>query len=323
MSYYTERGVFIKVEGTWGVEATPTTADVVNYLMDYEAEITENKEEEFVIGGSRDSVKRVWLQREVAGALEFEPVSARAFYLALGGVLGGGVSGEGASLPCTITPTSILPGITLQREIRYPEEWLTTYGNKVDRLELTIENETGAMIAIDFAGKDGNNTDHTWMTPDIDFTLEPLTFYNSKVVRTGPGGAATLDHLRSFSIECRNDLEARFSPGAGTFVAQEIREKGLEVSGRMVIDYPFNTFATDILNRTESTITVTLGNADNGTMVITLNNVTFEGFPDAISGLDVMELDLTWMARKPSPTEYAIQVVYNNPNGGVLSDYKY
>lgn len=314
MSYYTERGVFFKIEGTWGTEATPTSTDVINYLMDYEAEISDQKEEAFVIGGGRDSRKRAWLQREVVGALEFEPLTGRMFYFALGDAAGeNSSSGATSSLPCTITPGTVVPGITIWREARDPEEWICTYGNKIDRFEFTIEQSGGVMMAVDLVGKNGNNTDHTWMTPDIAFSLDPLSFYHSEVVYTGPYGNTTLDHLRSFVVEGRNNLEARFSAGAGTFIASEIREQGFEVGGRLVIDYPFSTFATDILARDEGTIVATVGNSQNGTMVITLCNVTFESYPDAISGLDIMELDLAFTARKPTGG-YAMTVTVDHPS---------
>lgn len=323
MSYYTERGVFFKEEGTWGTEATPTSTDVINYLTDYEAEIMDVKEEAFVIGGSRDTRKRAWLQREVTGALEFEPLSGKMFYFALGKAVGSnGTLGLASSLPATITPTTVVPGITIWREARDPEEWINTWGNKTDRLELTVEQSAGVIMSVDLAAKDGDASDQSWMTPAIAFTLDPLSFADSKVVYTGPGGASTLDHLRLFSVEIRNNLDARFSAGAGTFVCQEIREQGLEVGGRLVVDYPFGTFATDILARQEGTIVATIGNAQNGSMVITLSNVTFESYPDAITGLDIMELDLSWTARKPTDGS-AIEVVVNHPTATLLSSCEF
>jgi hypothetical protein len=322
MSYYTDRAVFVKKEGTWGTQATPTSNDVINYLLGYEMTSAERRAEEFVIGGSRDSRSRTWLQREVSGLLDFQPVSGRIFYYVLGKALGGGnTSGESASLPCTITPGSVVPGLTIWREIRSPNEYLRAYGNKIDRLELVIEQGEDVTCSCDLVGKDVSNTSFSWMDPNIDWNKDPLAFYNCTVKYINPGGTLTVDHLRSCRTEIRNNLEARFSAGSGTFSCIEIREGGLEVAGRLVIDYPLDTFASYILGRNEGTLTITLGNS-YGTMTITLNNIIFEELPDAIRGLDAMEMDLPFVARKPSG-DNIIKVVLDYPGVNTLGDLKF
>lgn len=322
MSYYTERGVFIKKESSWGTQTAPASTDVVNYLLSYEATSAERRADEFVIGGARDTRSRAWLQREVTGALEFQPITGRIFYYALGKAEGGGVGDESASIPCTITPNSVVPGLTIWREIRSPEEWVETWGNKIDRLELTIEQGEDVTCSCDLAAKNMANADKTWMTPDIDFSLYPLAFHNCTVKYINPDGTLTVDHLRSGRIEIRNNLDARFSAGSGTFTPIEIREGGLEVTGRLVVDYPFSTFHTYILGRNEGTLEVTIGSTDNGTMTITINNIIFEEFPDAISGLDAMELDLPFVARKPTGGD-VIKVVINHPTAATLGELEY
>lgn len=324
MSYYTERGIFIKQEGTWGTQATPASTDVINYLLSYEATSAENRADEFVIGGARDTRSRAWLQREVTGALEYQPITGRIFYYALGKAAGGSIPayGEAASIPCTITPDSVVPGLTIWREIRQPEEWVQTWGNKIDRLELVIEQGEDITCSVDLPAKDMDNAVQTWMTPDIDFTLFPMAFHNCSVKYINPGGTLTVDHLRSCRIEIRNNLEARFSAGAQAITCIELKEAGLEVTGRLVVDYPFSTFQTYILGRNEGTLTVEIGTTANGTMTIALNNIIFEEFPDAITGLDAMEMDLSFIARKPSGGD-VITVVVNHPTVATLGGLEY
>jgi len=313
------------METNWAVATSPASTDVIDYLRGFELTSTENKEEDFIIGGGRAVRGRRWLNREVSGALDFEPCSGRMFYAALGSIAGAGGTGESTTLPCTIGMETVLPSFTIKREIRYPGEAIQSSGLKIDRLEMNIDEGGPVVITCDLAGQSYSIPIYTTLTPDIDFSATPYGYQHSSIdIIMNSGATTNVDHMRNFRLEIRNNLEAIFSPGKGSLGCTHLKERGLEITGRMLFDYPFATFATDILGRTENTLKVTLAGATQGTVVLTISDVAFEGFPDAIRGMDMMQLDLPFVARQPSSTGSIITITQGSISGAtVLSDLAY
>jgi len=311
LSYYTERWILIGEEGTWGTWKTPDTFPT--YLLSWDATTTEHRAEEEVIGGDRDSRSRVWLHREVVARWEEQLVSSKVFYLALGSHS----TGDTASpYRHTISPASTVPSLSIYRGLTptYTGESATLslgyMGMKVDTCELNFEAGEDVTVELNFAGKD--TTIPTALgKPDIDFSIEPFTYSHCSVDVITPNGTVNVSHLRRGNITIDNNLEAKVTSGSGSYKPVEIRERGLRVSGRLVVFAPLGTLSSVILNRNECTLKVYMigDDANMGTIEITVNNIVFDELSDELRGLEQVEMELPFSA-KPSTGGDVIQIVH-------------
>jgi hypothetical protein len=316
MSYYTDRWVLFKGEGTWGTWSTPNTFP--NYLMDWSATTTENKVEEDLIGGSRDYRKRVWLEEGVAAKWTEEMVSAKIFEYILGGR--SGTLGVGAA---TYSPAATLPSMSIYRGLA-PDESNNTLslgylGMKVDTADLTIEQSGDVKLDLNFAGK-GVTIPTQIAKGTLDMTQVAYAFHNSSLNIVSPGPTTTvLDNVAKIVISVNNNLSARYSAGANTYKAVELREGAMEVTGRIAIGGDITPMSSIVTNRQDCTLNLTLARS-NATITFTLKNVSFGELPDDLTGLKPVELDLPFSARPASGLD-AISVVETNTTANSLVPY--
>lgn len=321
MSEYTERYVRFKEESPWGTWTNPV--DIIEYCLGFDATVTEERIEEEIISTSRQARSRSWAQREVAGAFDFNPLSPRAFYLALGN------TAPDAASPYTIGigGTLSVPGFTIERGLKGPA--VTSYhgyiGAKVDRLELTIESEEDIMCALDWVGRNDTIPSHTWST------IPPSTFsttgfaYHEACFLWGDRTGSTIN-IQGCRIEINNNLEPRFSGicDAGDPVAYAIREGMQEISGDFTLlddGAITTTFLPAVRARAENTICVRIGNATRGTMYIDLNNVALDEFPEDISGMSPFEVTIPFTARASGPGVYdGCTITYETTIAGTITD---
>ena len=302
MSYFTDRWIKFGKESSWGEWTTPDTFP--NYLTDWSATTTENKNEEDLIGGSRDWRKVTWLEEGVVARWTQELVSGKIFEYILGTV------SDTDTSPVTYSPASTLPSMSVYRGL-YPDEDGNTvslgyYGLKVDTAELTIEQGADVQLEINFAGK-GATIPSALSKPSLDMSLVPFSFYHSSIDVKHPAGQFTAKYATRLQISINNNLEARYGSGAMQYRPIEIREGELEVTGRLTVEGYFGELSSIVLNRQTCTIDVYLIKSGH-TIQITLNNVTFGELPDELSGLDVVEGEFPFSAR-PSSGNDAIKVV--------------
>ena len=145
MSYYTDRWVLFKEEGTFGTYATPNT--FMNYMLAWDVTTSENLIEEELIAGARDWKSRAWTEEEIAGRFEFQPVSAKMFYFVLGSF------SNTVGTAHTMKPHSTIPSLSFYRGL-YPDASSNTvsigyYGVKIDTAEIRLE--VGEDVTMDSA----------------------------------------------------------------------------------------------------------------------------------------------------------------------------
>ncbi len=302
MSYFTDRWIKFAKEDTWGEWTSPTTFP--NYLTDWAATTTENKNEEDLIGGSRDWRKVTWLEEGVVARWTQEMVSGKIFEYILGSTT------DTSSSPVTYSPASSLPSMSIYRGL-YPDEngdtiSLGYYGMKVDTAEITIEQGSDVQIELNFAGK-GVTLPTASAKPSLDMTVVPFSFYHSSIDVIHPNGQFAATMATRLQISVNNNLEARLSAGAQDYRPVEIREGGLQVTGRLTVGGNFGELSSIVLNRQTCTIQVYLIKTEH-TIQVTLNNVTFGELPDELSGLDIIEGEFPFSAR-PSSGNDAIKVI--------------
>ena len=303
ISYYTDRWIRFKQEGTWGTWSSPDTFP--NYMLEWSATTTENKAEEDLIGGARDYRKRVWLEEGVVGRWNQELVSAKIFEYILGSRTGD------AGVASTYAPGSTLPSMSIYRGI-YPDESSSTVslgypGMKVDTAELTIEEAGDIRLDVNFAGK-GVTIPTAIAKGTLNMNVEAFAFHHSSIDIIYPGPTTlNLDNVQRFVLSVNNNLEARYSAGAGSYKAVELREGAMEVTGRITLGGDLKVMESIALNRYDNTLKVYLKKAGS-TITTTLKNISFGEVPDEMAGLEPIEPEFAFTAR-PSAGSDAIQII--------------
>jgi hypothetical protein len=224
-----------------------------------------------------------------------DPASAKIFEYCLGSH-----NPANATSPFTIGIGSTLPSMSIYRGLSPGATGesgtisMGYYGMKVDTWELTLERGEVVSLEINFAGK-GATQPTAIAKPSVSTTVPVFSFYHGEVVY----GVTTLAYLNRLVLSGNNNLEARLSAGSLTYRPVKLREGERELTGRMVVDSPLSTFATDVLARGEATITVSLKGStpDQGTMTFTVKNIALDELPDAITGLDAIEAEIPFSAR--------------------------
>ena len=299
---YTDRWIRFSEESTWG-EWTTIGSTFPNYLNEWSATTTENISEEELIGGSRDWRKVVWLEEGVVARWVQELVSAKFFEYILG-------SKDGDTSPVEYTIAATLPSLSIYRGL-YPDENGNTFsvgymGMKVDTAELTIEEGSDVRLEVNFAGKGGTILTSHLSKPSLDASVVPFAFYHSSIDLIHPNGTENLNKLSRLQISVNNNLEAIVSAGAQSYQPTELREGATEVTGRIVVRGHFPLLSSIVLNRVTCTLNVYLIKTQH-TIQITVNNITFNEYPDELTGLDIVESELSFSAR-PTSTTSAIVV---------------
>ncbi len=312
---YTDRWIKFKKEETWGTWNTPDTFP--NYLLDWSATTTENKEEEDLIAGSRDYKKRVWLEEGVVGKWTQELVSAKMFEY----ILGSKTSSD--NLANTYSVGSTLPCMSIYRGISQDESGDTLSigytGMKIDTAELTIEEKGDVRLVCNFAGK-GATIPTPIVKGTINMNINAFAFHNSSIDLIYPGPTTlNLDEVSRLVITINNNLDARYSAGALSYKPTELREGLFEVSGRVGLYGDLTPISSIALNREDCTLKVTLAKTGS-TIVATLKNITFDELPDEISGLESIEMEIPFKAR-PSSGSDAIVVVENTSSSFAVLPY--
>jgi len=310
MSYYTDRWVLFKQETTWGSWSAPDTFP--NYMMEWSATTTENKEEEDIIAGSRDYRKRVWLEEGVVGRWVEEVVTAKIFEYILGSHTG--TTGTLAPSASTYDTGSTLPSMSIYRAL-YPNESGATVsigylGMKVDTAELTVEQSGDVRLELNFAGKGVTIPAAPIAKGTVSMSETAYAFHNCTVSLIYPTGTLALDNISRFVLSINNNLEARYSAGAQSYKAVELREGALEVTGRIGLSGDITDMASIVTNRQDCTIIAKLIKS-SATITFTANNVSFGEYVDELTGLDPVEVEIPFTAR-PNSTVDALVVTENN-----------
>jgi hypothetical protein len=278
--------------------------------MEWSATTTENKEEEDIIAGSRDFRKRVWLEEGVVGRWLEEVVTAKIFEYVLGGHAG--TTGVGAQ---TYSVGATLPSMSIYRGI-FPDENSATFsvgylGMKVDTAELTIEQSGDCRLELNFAGK-GVTIPAGIATGSPDMTQQAYAFHNCSIsLQYAAGSSVNLDNVSRFVLTINNNLEARYSAGAQSYKAVEMREGAQEVSGRIGLAGDITQMASIVTNRVDCTIFAYLVKP-SATITFQINNVSFGEYVDELTGLDPVEPEFPFTARPVSSTVGAIMVTETN-----------
>lgn len=301
---YTDRWIKFKKETTWGQWSTPDTFP--NYLMEWRATTTENKEEEDIIAGSRDFRKRVWLEEGVTATWSQELVSAKIFEYVLGAT-----SATGSETAATYSPYSTLPSMSIYRGL-YPDESGNTVslgylGMKVDSAELTIEESGPVVLDLDLVGR-GVTIPAAIARSTPNMAIEPFSFYHSSIdIIYGANNTLNLDSISRFVLSINNNLEAMYSAGAGSYKAVSIREGVIEVTGRLALNGDLGLMESIALSRMDTTIKVYLKKTGS-TITVTLKNVSFDEIPDELRGLEPIENEFSFTAR-PATGNDAVTVI--------------
>jgi len=125
-----------------------------------------------------------------------------------------------------------------------------------------------------------------------------------------PTGTLALDNISRFVLSINNNLEARYSAGAQSYKAVELREGALEVTGRVGLSGDITDMASIVTNRQDCTIIAKLIKS-SATITFTANNVSFGEYVDELTGLDPVEVEIPFTAR-PNSTVDALVVTENN-----------
>jgi len=318
MSYYTDRWVLFKQEGTWGTWATnPDTFP--NYLMEWSATTTENKEEEDIIAGSRDYRKRVWLEEGVVGRWVEEVVTAKIFEYVLGSHTG--TAGTVTPSASTYDTGATLPSMSIYRAL-YPNESNATVsigylGMKVDTAELTVEQSGDVRLELNFAGKGVTIPASPIAKGTVSMSETAYAFHNCTVSLVHPSGTLALDNISRFVLSVNNNLEARYSAGAQTYKAIELREGALEVTGRIGLSGDITDMASIVTNRQDCTIIAKLIKT-GATITFTANNVSFGEYVDELTGLDPIEVEIPFTARPNASSDALVITEANTVAYGTL-----
>lgn len=321
MSEYTERFVRLGEEDVaWGTYATVFQG--VNWAKGFDATTIEERIEEDIIAASRQARSRVFVQKETAGSFEMDPISPKMFYYALGSIT------TDATSPYTldIVGDLALPGFTIERGLRGTSTiYAGYYGCKVDRLELTIEQQADVVMNIDWAAK-GNTfpTAYTWGTvAPSEFSKDPWSYHETCFKMNG-----TAYRFNRFRLEINNNLEARYAAECTAETNKlpfELREGLQAVSGEFVVDESVNTFYDIVDARSEGTINVIIGTSaaagTKGSIDITMVGVALEQYEDSLRGREPYEVTFPFTARASAPNAYdAITVQHQNAYAGTVGD---
>jgi len=317
MSEYTERFVRFGKESSWG--SYPSTWENIDWVLAFDATSTEHMIEEDIATVSRQARSRVFVQREVVGSLEVNPLSPKLLYYALGSA----TSDDTSPYTITITGAGELPSFSIERGLKGASgTFYTGYmGCKIDRLELTVEQGEDVVISVDFAAKDNTFPTYTWsnVVPSGVFTALPFSYLDGELV----WGSSTLRLIR-VRLEINNNLEARYASRkiGSDPTPVEIREGPQVITGEFIVDKDVEDFAKDVLRaRTEGTLTLKIGNDTRGTMEITCNRVALREFSDTVRGREPYEVGFPFVARCSGPSAYdAIEITYYNTIAGTIHD---
>lgn len=304
---WSERYVKIGHESTWGTLASTRTA--VQYPLTCELNARRVRIEEDIVSPSRQAYSRAFVQIELTGALEWNPLSSRMFYYALGSYTSG--------TPIVYTGSGILPSFSLEQGLRIPnkETLILGYvGLKVDRLELTIEGEEDIVMSADLVGKDVASITGNWDTLKptgswIDYTP---TYCKSEL----KWGSEVIPLLRT-RLEISNNLSAKFAGVGmdGVCTAVALKEGGQEITGEFRVDSDLSDWITSQLGTTEGTLTISWGSSVIGTITITANRVALDETPIRLRGKEELTVDIPFRARTSGPSAYdAVSVSHNHPS---------
>jgi len=293
VSEYIDRYVLFKGEGTWGTWNAPDTFP--NYLLEFEGTTTEERDDQPIIAGAPDLKARTFQEEGVVARMLMQVVSSKIFEYCLGSH-----AVANTASPFTIGIGSTLPSMSIYRGLQPGASGETGtisvgyYGMKVDTWELTLEKGEDVVLELNFAGK-GCTVPSAMAKPSVSVTIPTFGFYHGEVVY----GPTTLAYLNRIALSGNNNLDARLSAGSLTFRPVKLREGERQLTGRMSIDSPLSTFATDVLARGESSIIVYLrgSTANQGTLTFTIRNIALDEYPDPIRGLDAIEAEIPFSAR--------------------------
>jgi hypothetical protein len=313
---FTERYFKLGHETTWGSLAP--NREHVQYLLSGEITASRSRIEEDLVSPSRQARSRAFTKLEVSGSMEFNPLSSRIFYYALGSET------DDPDSPYTIriSGAGTLPSLSIEEGFRIPgaETVILGYtGLKVDRLELRFEREEDITVSADLVGKGTASITGTWesLAPTGLWKGYPMTYVDAKYY-----WGDTAISLNRLSVEINNNLSAKFSGFGGSYEATAIKEGTQVIQGRMVIDSSILAWLSRAVpTPSEGTLKVSFGNADLGTVDISLYRVVLDEFPIRLRGREELEVEIPFVARTSGPGSYdAITIEHRHPSKGTLSE---
>ena len=310
MVYVVDRWVKFKEETSHGTWVTPDTFP--NYILDWDSTEEERRSEEELIAGERDQISRVFTSEGVVARMTQQLVSSKPFYL----VLGSHTSPDTASPYSTISPASTLPSLSFYRGLLASDGStisLGYYGMKVDTAELVIEAEEDITFELNFAGV-GATVPTAIAKPTLQ-ELPAFSYHNCSITV----GGTFYSGWRRLSLSLDNKLSAIYAANLG-YRPEAIREGGLEVSGRITVHSDLDKWESIVRSRSEYPMTISMIMTGK-TIEIRLSKVAFGEYGEALRGLEGVEPEIPFRARRTGTTP-AI-TVYENSGYTLWTDMPY
>ncbi|MEM2261394.1 MAG: phage tail tube protein, partial [Ignisphaera sp.] len=193
----------------------------------------------------------------------------------------------------SISTTTIAVGSTIPESFYYvtvENENMSLHGAKVDTWELTVEEGSPVRAEFTAIGKNIGTTGASPFTPDFN---NPPKMQSDVSVTVG---GSTIEYNR-LSLRISNGIEPIYK---GSLNPQELRETGLEVTGRIRAP-KYSQFIS------EGAMVITISNVGQ----ISMPNVRLTEVPPRVSGFDLPETEISFRAY-PTTTEDAIKVTLTN-----------
>jgi hypothetical protein len=208
----------------------------------------------------------------------------------------------------TYTPAGFNPTITYYTfEVGYDPglSVLRAPNCVVDSLEFSFTSDSPPVLSVTAVGGFPSATSRT--TPSFP-AVRPFTVPD---VALQMGGSAA--ELQELSIELKNNVE-RVHDLAGALRAIELR--GLEVSGSFSVRFRNTTHLNNFLNRTETSLRVTMtgptaGGSYNYLLEIELPRIVYDSWSAEISEADLLVQDVDFRALKPASGDVVVVRLVN------------
>ena len=225
-------------------------------------------------------------------------MSSKPFYLALGSYDFNTITQQ-----ASITPASTVPSLSFYRGLLDDSGDTISvgyYGVKIDSWELTAEAEEDIVLDIDLAGI-GATVPSAIEKPTLQnlnaFAFHEVDFRVEGTVYSG---------FNRLVLSGNNNLEAKYAANL-SYRPLAIREGALEITGRITVFDDLDTWNTLVTSRSEYDVEVWLKKS-NQTITIYLANVAFGEYGEPLRGLDEVDVEIPFRARRIGTTP-AIKVI--------------
>ena len=165
---------------------------------------------------------------------------------------------------------------------------------KVDSWELTAEAEEDITLEMNLAGI-GTTVPSAIAKPSIS-NLDVFTFHEVELNIQD----TVYSSFNRLVLSGNNNLEAKYAANL-SYRPLAIREGGVEISGRITVFGDLDTWNSLVTSRSEYDCTISLKKSGK-TISIQLNNVAFGEYGEPIRGIDEIDVEIPFRARRVGDT---------------------